>query len=67
VADRKLLTVDLPKLAAQVEASQARRSELRGEAKKLYQRLETVVGTFCPGLARTPLHIDRYGAGHHAH
>jgi guanine deaminase len=67
VEDHKLLTVDLAKLAAQVEASQARRSKLQGTAKKLYQRLEKVVGTFCPGLAKAPLHIDRYGAGHHVH
>jgi guanine deaminase len=67
VADRKLLTVDLPKLAAKVEAVQARRAELQGEAKKLYLQLEKVVGTFCPGLAKEPLHIHRYGASQHAH
>jgi guanine deaminase len=67
VENRKLLTVDLAKLAAQVEASQARRSDLQGRAKKVYQRLEKVVGTFCPGLAKVPLHIHRYGAPSHAH
>ena len=67
VENRKLLTIDLPELAAQVEASQARRSDLQGSAKKLYHRLEKVVGTFCPGLAKAPLHIHRYGASHHAH
>ena len=67
VADRKLLTIDLPKLAAKVEAVQARRAELQGEAKKLYLQLEKVVGTFCPGLAKEPLHIHRYGASQHAH
>lgn len=67
VENRKLLTVDLPKLAAQAAASQARRAPLMGEAKKLYDRLEKVVGAFCPGLAKAPLHIHRYGASHHAH
>src|SRR5215471_17876240 len=68
VENRKLLTVDLPKLAAQAGASQARRAELTGKAKALYQRLEKVVGTFCPGLAKAPLHIHRYVAGqHHIH
>jgi 5-methylthioadenosine/S-adenosylhomocysteine deaminase len=67
VENRKLLTVDLPKLAAQAAASQARRAKLTGEAKKLYERLESVVGTFCPGLAKQPLHIHRYGASHHHH
>ena len=36
-------------------------------AKKLYDRLEKVVGTFCPGLAKAPLHIHRFGASHHHH
>ena len=27
--------------------------------------LEKIVGTFCPGLAKQPLHIDRFGGGHH--
>ncbi|MBV8192187.1 MAG: amidohydrolase [Alphaproteobacteria bacterium] len=67
VQDRKLLTIDLAKLAAQAAASQARRAELTGAAKQLYLRLEKVVGTFCPGLAKAPLHIHRYGASHHFH
>lgn len=67
VQNRKLLTVDLEKLAAKAAASQARRAELTGQAKKLYERLEVVVGAFCPGLAKAPLHIHRYGASHHAH
>jgi guanine deaminase len=65
VENRKLLTVDLPKLAAQAAASQARRAELTAGAKKLYERLEKVVGAFCPGLAKAPLHIHRFGASHH--
>lgn len=67
VENRKLLTVDLPRLAAQAAASQARRAELTGAARKLYDRLEKVVGAFCPGLAKAPLHIHRFGASRHAH
>jgi 5-methylthioadenosine/S-adenosylhomocysteine deaminase len=67
VENRKLLTVDLAKLAAQVAASQARRAKPMGDAKKLYDRLEKVVGAFCPGLAKAPLHIHRFGASHHHH
>jgi guanine deaminase len=67
VENHQLLTIDLVKLAAQVEASQAQRRELTGTAKKLYDRLEKIVGTFCSGLAKAPLHINRYGASHHAH
>jgi guanine deaminase len=65
VENRTLLTVDLPKLAAEAQASQARRARPMGDARKLYQRLETVVGAFCPGLAKAPLHIHRFGASHH--
>jgi len=65
--DGKLLTVDLPKLAAQAAASQARRAKPMGDARKLYDRLEKVVGAFCPGLAKAPLHIHRFGASHHHH
>ena len=67
VENRKLLTVDLEKIAAKAAASQARRAPLTDEAKKLYDRLEVVVGAFCPGLAKAPLHIHRYGASHHSH
>ncbi len=67
VEGRKLLTVDLARLAARAEASQARRAPITGQAKKLYDRLEKVVGTFCPGLAKAPLHIHRYGASLHTH
>jgi guanine deaminase len=65
VENRKLLTVDLPKLAAQAAASQARRAELTGTARKLFDRLEKVVGAFCPGLAKAPLHVHRYVHHHH--
>jgi len=67
VEDRKLLTVDLPKLAARAAASQVRRAKPMGQAKTLYDRLEKVVGAFCPGLAKVPLHIHRFGASHHHH
>ena len=65
VEDRKLLTVDMTALAAKAEASRVRREKITAPAKKLYERLEKVVGTFCPGLAKAPLHIHRYGASHH--
>jgi guanine deaminase len=67
VENRRLLTVDLPRLAEQAAASQARRARPMGDARKLYDRLEKVVGAFCPGLAKAPLHIHRFGASHHVH
>ena len=67
VQDHKLLTVDLAALAAKAEESRVRREKITAPAKKLYERLEKVVGTFCPGLAKAPLHIHRYGASQHSH
>src|ERR1700730_13395792 len=58
VQDHKLLTVDLAALAAKAEESRVRREKITAPAKKLYGRLEKVVGTFCPGLAKAPLHIQ---------
>ena len=54
----------LAALAATAEESRMRREKITAPAKKLYERLEKVVGTFCPGLAKAPLHIHRYGASH---
>ncbi len=65
VQERKLLTVDLAKIAAQAEKARERLDKGRKPAKALYDRLEKVVNTFCPGLAKQPLHIDRFGGGHH--
>ena len=64
VENRKLLTVDLAKLAGEVEEVRERLQKANKPAKAIYDRLEKVVTAFCPGLARQPLHIHRYGAGH---
>ena len=32
------------------------------DSRRLYEALEPVVGSYCPGLARTPYHVHRYGA-----
>ncbi len=49
VENRKLLTVDLAQIAKQAEKARERLAKGRGPAKALYDRLEKVVGTFCPG------------------
>jgi guanine deaminase len=64
VEERRLVNVDLAKLARDAESARARLEKLNRENRKLYERLEPVVGSFCPGLARTPLHIHRYGASY---
>ncbi|MFI5001722.1 MAG: amidohydrolase family protein, partial [Reyranellales bacterium] len=64
VENRKLLTVDVAALAAKAEASRVRREKANRPAKALYDKLEKIVGTFCPGLAKQPLHIDRFAGAH---
>jgi guanine deaminase len=65
VENRRLLTVDVPDLARKAEKSRERLEKANKPSKALYDRLEEVVGTFCPGLAKQPLHIDRFGGGHY--
>jgi 5-methylthioadenosine/S-adenosylhomocysteine deaminase len=65
VEDRKLLTVDLARMAKNAEKARERLDRGRKPAKALYDRLEKVVNAFCPGLAKQPLHVDRFGGGHH--
>lgn len=63
--NRCLVNVDLAKLARDAEDARERLDKLNRENKDLYQSLESIVGSYCPGLAKTPLHIHRYGASRH--
>ena len=65
VENRKLLTVDLADLARKAEKSRERLEKANRPAKALYGKLEQIVGTFCPGLAKQPLHIDRFAGAHY--
>jgi len=60
VRDRKLTTIDTAALAREAEAARERLARLNVPGQELYERLATVVGRFCPGLAHTPYHITRY-------
>ena len=62
VDNRRLVAIDLSKLARDVEHARVRLERLNRDHRKLYERLEPIVGTYCPGLAKTPLHIHRFGA-----
>ena len=62
VDNHRLTAIDLSKLARDAEAARVRLERLNRDNRKLYQRLEPIVGTYCPGLAKTPLHIHRFGA-----
>jgi Cytosine deaminase and related metal-dependent hydrolases len=62
VQDRLPVNIDLRSLKKKAEAARARLARANKPGKKLFDRLENIVGSFCPGLALTPHHINRYGA-----
>jgi guanine deaminase len=62
VDNHRLVTVDLERLRDRVTVAQQRLAAANADNRRLYEALEPVVGGYCPGLARTPYHIHRYGA-----
>jgi 5-methylthioadenosine/S-adenosylhomocysteine deaminase len=62
IDNRRVVTVDLNGLRNRVEAARDRLAAANADNRRLYEALEPVVGSHCPGLARAPYHIDRYGA-----
>jgi guanine deaminase len=62
VENRRLVNVDLAKLAREAENARERLERLNRDNKALYEKLEPIVGSFCPALARQPLPINRYAA-----
>jgi guanine deaminase len=67
VADRRPVGVDLGALARRAEAAAERLARANAGNKQLFERLQGLINMYCPGLARTPYHIDRFAGGHHAH
>ncbi len=67
VENRKPVGVDLGALARKAEAARERLAAANADNKLLYDRLEPIVNSYCPGLAKQPYHIDRFAACHHAH
>lgn len=62
VDNRRILGLDLDRLRRQVEAARERLAAVNADNRRLYEALEPVVGSHCPGLARAAYHIHRYGA-----
>jgi 5-methylthioadenosine/S-adenosylhomocysteine deaminase len=62
VENRRVLNVDMERLRSRVEAARERLAAANADNRRLYDALEPVVGSYCPGLARTPYHVHRYGA-----
>jgi guanine deaminase len=61
IDNRRFLTVDLGRLRDRVETARERLAGANADNRRLYEALEPVVGSHCPGLAALPYHIDRYG------
>src|SRR6266436_1855480 len=62
VDNRRVTTVDLARLRDRVGAARERLAAANADSRRLYEALVPVVGSYCPGLARTPYHVHRYGA-----
>ncbi len=67
VENRKPVGIDMTQLAFRVEQARERLEGANVGNKQLYERLASLVNAYCPGMARTPYHIDRFGGGHHDH
>jgi guanine deaminase len=67
VENRVPVGVDMAALARRAEDARARLEKANKPTKALYDKLATVVSSYCPGLAKAPLHIDRFGTGHFHH
>ncbi|MEA2949519.1 MAG: 5-methylthioadenosine/S-adenosylhomocysteine deaminase [Alphaproteobacteria bacterium] len=67
VENRQVVGVDMAALARRVEDARARLESVAVPNKQLFESVEQIVNTFCPGLAKMPYHIDRFGGGHHGH
>ena len=62
VANRRPVGVDLARLSERAAAARERLAAANADSRRLYRALEPVVGSYCPGLARQPYHVHRFGA-----
>ena len=62
VENRRILTGDLVRLRDRAAEARERLAAANADNRRLYQALEPIVGSHCPGLARMPYHVHRYGA-----
>ena len=63
VENRRPVGVDLVALARRAEATRDRLAAANAGNRALFDRLAGLINAFCPGLAKTPYHIDRFAAG----
>jgi guanine deaminase len=62
VENHRILTVDLERLRDRAGAARDRLAAANADNRLVYDALAPVVGSYCPGLAREPYHVHRYGA-----
>jgi 5-methylthioadenosine/S-adenosylhomocysteine deaminase len=60
VRNRKLLTVDLPKLAAQAAATRERMEARNAGRRSNFACVAPIIADFCPAIAARPWHINRW-------
>jgi 5-methylthioadenosine/S-adenosylhomocysteine deaminase len=60
VRDRRLLTVDLAALAARASALRAEIDARCIGSRRRFDAIAPIIGAFCPALARTEWHINRW-------
>jgi 5-methylthioadenosine/S-adenosylhomocysteine deaminase len=60
VRNRKLLTIDLPALAARAATLRAEIDTRAAPSRHRYDAVAPVINDFCPALARTDWHINRW-------
>ena len=62
VRDRKLLTVDLQRLAAQAETTRASMQARNAQRRSDFECVAPIIADFCPALAARPWPINRFCA-----
>jgi 5-methylthioadenosine/S-adenosylhomocysteine deaminase len=60
VRDRKLLTVDLPALAARAAVLRAEIDARAEPSRRRFDAVAPILNDFCPNLARAEWHINRW-------
>ena len=60
--NRRIVGLDIERLRGRVAEARERLAAANADNRRLYEALEPVVGSYCPGLARIPYHVHRYGA-----
>ena len=59
------LAIGAAELLRERQRAHERLAAVNAPNKALYDRLESIVGSFCPGLAKQPYHLHRFGAPPH--